>query len=516
MEQIRCTTARPRGYGFLIAIWILTLAAVAMVIYTLFPPSERTMAEAIDAADTHRAAETYRYLRYRDKLEACQPYLGDLEDGEYQALFLAMYSLENYAEEDFGTYRGINTLKLEPAADNTMELAGMLELLLSSDILPERIYLGLDPVKLKHHLVWEEEPDWQEMITALSQEYEELQWEILLSYPSLAEWLELSDEERRQTVSGHEQAVETLVEMDNMQLFYIGGKEWLICNQDNYTDRGVLNASVSHNLLLQVFCDHKFQVTEINQEEVFEELEETLELWQEDAPDIKERTEYTLVFLGDSIIGNYTDSLSVPGVVQNFTGAKAVNCGYGGICLSEGEAGICGVDVVNSLIGGLADAIPDNVPAHSGIQKLNQSAIESGKLVFFLNYGINDYMVGHPVESEDAYDLTTYKGALRTAIERLQQTYPEARIVVMTPTFINTYENGNQRMSEVGGVMTDYVEAAVAVSQEYDIPCMNNYRDMEVDAENEKELLADGVHPNEKGRFRMGLLICRKLNELLP
>lgn len=516
MEQIRCTTARPRGYGFLVAIWILTLAAVAMVVYTLFPPSERTMAEAIEMTDTHRAAETYRYLRYRDKLEACQPYLGDLEDGEYQALFLAMYSLENYAEEDFGTYRGIDTLKLEPAADNTMELEGMLELLLSGDTLPERIYLGLDPVKLKHHLVWEEEPDWQEMITALSQDYEELQWEVLLSYPSLTEWLELSDEERKQAVSGYERAVESLVEMDNMQVFYVGGQEWLICNQDNYTGKSMLNASVSHNLLLQVFCDHNFLVTEANQTEVIEELEETLDLWQNDAPEVKERPEYTLVFLGDSIIGNYTDSLSVPGVVQNFTGARSVNCGYGGISMSRGETGNAGVDVVGSLISGQPGAIPDNVPAYSGIQELHQGVIESGKLVFFLNYGVNDYIVGHAVESADTYDHTTYKGAMRTAIEQLQEAYPEAQIVVMTPTFINTFENGNQRMSEVGGVMTDYVEAAVAVSQEYGIPCMNNYRDMEVDAENEKELLADGVHPNEKGRFRMGLLICRKLNEILP
>lgn len=516
MEQIKCTTARPRGYGFLIAIWILTLAAVALVIYTLFPPSKRSMAEAIEVADTHRPAETYRYLRYQAKLEVCGSYLDDLEEGDYQILFLAMYSLENYLEEDFGIYMGLNARKLDPVPDNAMELMGALELLLSGDFVPQRIYLGLDPAKLARHLAWEEEPNWQETFAALTRKYEEIQWEILLSYPSLKEWQELPEEERVQTLAEYEQAMEALVRLDNVQLSYFGGKEWLICNEDNYSGEGALNASVSHLLLLQVI-NQTYPVTQDNQSEAFEELEETLERWQSDPFYVKEQPEYTLVFLGDSIIGNYTDSLSVPGVVQNFTGAKAVNCGYGGLCMSEGEEIIAGVNLVSCLISGQVDAIPNEVPAYRGILELKENEPDNEKLVFFLNFGINDYMVGHPVEAADPYDAATYKGAMRTAIEQLQGAYPGAQIVIMTPTFINRFEQGTQRMSDMGGIMTDYVEAAVAVAGEYDLPCMNNYKDLDIDVEKEQEMLvADHVHLNENGRYRLGLLICQKLNEILP
>ena len=515
MEQIKCTTARPRGYGFLIAIWILALTAVALVIYTLFPPSEHGMAEAIEVTDTYRPAETYRYLRYQAKMEAFGSYLDDLEEGDYQMLFLGMYSLENYPEEDFEIYMGINARKLDPVPDNTMELMGALELLLSGDFMPQRIYLGLDPAKLAQHLAWEEEPKWRETFAALTRKYEEVQWEILLSYPSLKEWQELPEEERAQTLTGYEQAMEALVQLDNVQLSYFGGKEWLICNQDNYSGKGALNAGVSHLLLLQVI-NQTYQVTEENQSTALEELEETLERWQGDPLYVKERPEYTLVFLGDSIIGNYTGSLSVPGVVQNFTDARAVNCGYGGLSMSRGEEEMDGVKLVSSLISGQVDAIPNDVSAYEGILKLRENAPDNERLVFFLNFGINDYIAGYAVEAADAYDVTTYKGAMRTAIEQLQQAYPGAQIVIMTPTFINRFEQGTQRMSDVGGIMTDYVEAAVTVAEEYSLPCMNNYRDLDINVEKEQEMLvADHVHLNENGRYRLGLLICQKLNEIL-
>ncbi|MDE7224672.1 MAG: SGNH/GDSL hydrolase family protein [Acetatifactor sp.] len=516
MEQIRYTVARPGKYGLLIALWIVVLSAVAATVYILFPPTERTVTESYILSDTHRPMEIYRYLRCQAKLEACLPYLADLEDGEYQAAFLGTYPLEYYEGEEFGIYRGINTLKLDPAADNIMELSGMLEQLTACDAPLERIYLGIDPVRLERHLSWEKDLDWEKSIAALIQEYEEIQWEVLLAYPSLAEWQKLPEEEREQAMAGYERAMEALLPVENLMLFYAGGQEWLICNQDNYEREGTLNSSVSHNMLLKIFCDQNYLVTEENREDMLEELEETLENWQEKPPEVKGHEEYTLVFLGDSVIGNYTDSLSVPGVVANFTGARVINCGYGGLCMSLGESGSAGVKVAEDLIANRPEELPEGIPARGGIQEFHSSPVANDRLVFFLNYGINDYMLGRPLESEDAYDVTTYKGAMRTALEQLMAAYPGAQIVVMTPTFINYYGYGTQTMSDVGGVMTDYVEAAVAVAGEYALPYMNNYEDMEVDAENEKELLADGVHPNEKGRFRMGLLICRKLNEILP
>ena len=438
-----------------------------------------------------------------------------LANGEYEAVFLAMYSLESFDQEDFRSYRGVSMLKLEPVFDNSLELLGVLEQLLSCDELPERIYLGIDPMKMERHFTWEEELDWQRTIAALIREHEEISWEVLLAYPSLAEWQLLTETERAQGIAGYRRAMETLAPLENLLLFYIGGQEWLICNQDNYIKDGTLNASVTHTMMLSIFCDQNYIVTEDNQEGLLEELEETLDIWRQNPPYVKARADNTLVFLGDSIFGNYTDSTSIPGVAEYFTGANCINCGYGGICMSAGSSGMAGIDVIANLCNGQTGDIPEDKAAYSGIQSFVQSGETNRNLTFLINYGINDYLSGKPVEAEDKYAENSYSGAMRTWIEQLQMFYPNAKIVVLTPSYITYWNCGTQIADEDGGILKEYAEAAIKVAQEYGLPYMNIYEDLEICAETEDILLADGVHLNGRGRFRLGMMICEKLDDIM-
>lgn len=309
--------------------------------------------------------------------------------------------------------------------------------------------------------------------------------------------------------------MEALAPLENLMLFYIGGQEWLICNQDNYAKEGTLNASVTHTLMLNVFCDKNYRVTGDNRKDMLEELAETLDHWQHDPPYVRERTDGTLVFLGDSIFGNYTDSASVPGVVAYFTGAKCINCGYGGISLSTGGWNMAGVDVIGNLCNGQTGDIPEGVAAYNGIQEFGRAVAGDGRQVFLLNYGINDYLLGNAVKAEDKYAVTSYTGALRTGIERLRASYPGAEIMVLTPGYITYQHNGTQCSSEYGGVLAEYVEAAMEVAREYGLPYINLYEEMQVYGEKEDILTADGIHLNERGRFRLGMLICGKINDIL-
>ncbi|MBD5528323.1 MAG: hypothetical protein HDR02_07945 [Lachnospiraceae bacterium] len=516
MEEIRRTVAPSRlFYLLLIAIWVMILALVTAVLFIMFPPSEYTLTESYVEEETHRPAEYWRYLRYQDKLEECQPYMATLAEGEYEAVFLAMYSLESFDKEDFQNYRGVAMLKIEPVPDNSLELLGVLEQLLSCDELPEQIYLGIDPIKMEQHLAWEEELDWQSTIAALIREHEEISWEVLLAYPSLAEWQLLAETEREQGIAGYRRAMETLTPLENLTLFYIGSQEWLVCNQDNYTEDSTLNVSVTHTMMLSVFCDQNYIVTEDNQEELLEELEETLDIWLQNPPYVKVRAGDTLVFLGDSIFGNYTDSTSVPGVAAYFTGANCINCGYGGICLATGDWNIAGIDVIANLCNGQTGDIPEGKAAYSGIQDFAQGGEVNGRLVFLINYGINDYLWGNPIELEDKYAVNSYTGAMRTGIEQLQMFFPDAEIVVLSPSYITYWDCGIQIVGENGGILKEYVEAAIEVAQEYGLPYMNIYEDLETCAETEDILLADGVHLNERGRFRLGMLICEKLDDII-
>ncbi len=514
MEQIRQTVALPRRYySFIVMIWTLALGLAAVVLYILFPPAERSIMGACVAADAHRPAEAWRYLRFQVKMELCQPYLESMAEGEYEAVFLAMYSLEAYEMESFRKYRGLDTLKIEPVLENSMELLGILEQMLSDDMSVERVYLGIDPVKMERHLSWEDELDWQQTIGALMQKHEEVTWEVLLAYPSFTEWQLLSKEERKRGIEGYERAMNVITSQENTLLFFIGGQEWLICNQENYQGNGTLNASIADRVMLNVFCDQHYRVTADNQREMIKELEETLYNWQSEPLYVRRREGEMLVFLGDSIFGNFTDSSSVPGVVEYFTGACCINCGYGGICLSAGSGDVVGVDVIGNLCNGGTGDIPEGTPAYRGIQSFLQSNMESRRIVFLLNYGINDYLVGNPVETEDKYEITTYAGAMRTGIELLQAAFPNAEIVVMSPSYITYWDEGTRIGSETGSVLTEYVDTAVRVAREYGLYYINVYEHMKSCAE-EELLTADGVHPNESGRFYLGRLICGKLNEI--
>lgn len=496
-------------------VWIFALAAaaVAVALCMRFPLPERVMAEAFTAIGTHRPADAGRHQRYVAKIESCVPYLERMGKGEHDMIFLSMYSLESFAEEDFLFYRGISIVKMEPVLDNSQEMLGVLELLLSGGTLPERVCLGIDPVKLGSHFSWEEEPDWRQAVAALIEQHEEIQWEVLLAYPSLMEWQQLTDDERERGIAAYGQAMRSLSALDNVTLFYIGGLEWLICNQDNYAGEGVLNVSVTKTMMLHMFCDGGYVVTQDRCAEALEELKRTLDTWGSESAYAQTSSDDTLVFLGDSVFGNYTDSASIPGVVENFTGAKCINCGYGGITLTK-VGNMSGVDVVENLCSGQTGDIAETVTAYSGIQEFVREGTGDGRLIFLLNYGINDYMVGHPIEAEDKYAVNTYAGALRTVIEQLQVSYPEAEILIVTPGYITFYDCGTYLSSETSRPLREYADEAVRVAQEYGLPYMDIYDALERYAREEEVLLPDGVHPSERGRFLLGRLICEKIGGL--
>ena len=116
--------------------------------------------------------------------------------------------------------------------------------------------------------------------------------------------------------------------------------------------------------------------------------------------------------------------------------------------------------------------------------------------------GTNDYFTGQPVSNPDnPYDPYTFSGALRTGIQNLQSTYPDATILLLTPPFSSYFTNGTELNSDVGDVLTEYVDAVVQVATDMHVDCINNYTGLAINEDNHTEYLSDGVHLNETGRF---------------
>lgn len=94
-------------------------------------------------------------------------------------------------------------------------------------------------------------------------------------------------------------------------------------------------------------------------------------------------SDYDLVFFGDSVMGNYKDFASIPGVIGALTGAKVHNLAVGGSSAtrSNGENASFN-EVVENLLSTSSLSLPDD-----------------DKLCFVINYGLNDYFEGYPLEN---------------------------------------------------------------------------------------------------------------------
>lgn len=91
--------------------------------------------------------------------------------------------------------------------------------------------------------------------------------------------------------------------------------------------------------------------------------------------------------------------------------------------------------------------------------------------------GANDRNQNVPMGPFDSHDEKTFIGALRILIEGLIEKYPKARILFMT--------NYNRRpKNDIGLSDRDYVDAMLAITAEYSIPCFDNYRRLGISFQN--------------------------------
>lgn len=426
---------------------------------------------------------------------------------EYQGVFMSMYPLDTFNEEDFLTYRGLKVMKFSNSFVDVAELAGALSKVLEARKDINTVYIGIDPEKAARP------EDITEYLVPLMQNQSQTSFEILLSFPSMDYWVKKSAEETNNALKTYKQQPTLFFGMQNVTIYFLGSEEWLVCNSGNYISEYVANDQVARKLMLHTFCDHNFQLSPENANARMEIMEKLVAGMRENPPVYEEQSDLAVVFFGDSIIGNYVDSLSVPEVVRSFCKAEVFNCGYGGTTASRGEdSPICLTGIVEGLISGDLTMLPMDSQAYLGLKQFQKA--EYNRLAFVINYGLNDYMKGFPVEGDGPEDDTSYSGALRAAVKQLQEAYPESKVIIMAPNFTIFYNNGTDINSDKGGVLTDYVKAAGKVAKELDLGYLNNYKDMGINEENQEVYLADGCHLNEEGRYLLGLRIVEKLQDM--
>jgi len=290
-------------------------------------------------------------------------------------------------------------------------------------------------------------------------------------------WKELTNEEKKEIEERYNATSEMLMQHENVVHFELYNLEWIIGNTSNYLKDESFNETVSL-AIFHSFTDHLNAYVEPSN--LFSNGEITLEY-----PYIDKLKGKTAIVLGDSIWDIDRTSTGVEMVVEEMSGLQIENLAVGGAGAAYLESMPTSfTQITNDLLQLDMDSKPDYI---------------------FVEYGINDYFYQVMIENiDDFYDITTYKGALRTGIDKIKINFPEAEIILIGPTSILLYDEGRINISGEGS-LRDYEHALEEISDEYEISLIYNYK---IEDLNEKKiwgyLRADQVHFNEKGMFAYG------------
>lgn len=246
-------------------------------------------------------------------------------------------------------------------------------------------------------------------------------------------------------------------------------------------------------------------------------------------------TQAEVLFLGDSIVGQYRDDTSIPALTARQLGTTAVNGAFGGTTMSLQNRenrdayyhdGLSFSQLARAVAAqdlGVQQTIRtrDYVTMHfkDVVDELDRVDFSSVKTVVII-YGMNDYTTGSPISNPlDPEDPYTMEGAMRTGISFLRQAYPELRIIFMSPTycwFLNTMgitDETCETNDYGGGYMEDYVEAQRRVAQECGVEFLDLYHDFypHADYQDWQLYTEDGIHPNEAGRQKIAQTLAAYL-----
>lgn len=423
----------------------------------------------------------------------------NIADAKFDTVFLAMYPISTYDEETYRIYRGMELWKATYCIPDLAVMKQYLKHISASGNTVSTVYLGIRPDKVKFHA-----------LEKLCMSYPDIGFEIILSYPSADYWRELSEREYEKVIGAYRELLSAASSISNASFYFVASQKWLLANPDNYWDEWTVNEEVAQSISLQCDIAQQYFVTAENKEYFAQQLQNVTQEIRSTAPDHRDLSDYSVVFFGDSVIGNYTDSTSIPGVVAGLTGAKVYNCGYGGNSAAMAQdAKIALAGIAEAFVQKELSILPPDTQVYRGIAAYLSDAPEEKRLCVVINYGLNDYFMGYPISSEDSYDITTYSGAVRSAVTTIRTAYPDVQIILCTPSYCEDFQFGTEPHGDADHVLTDYVETILTLAEELKTSVLDTYHGFYVNRDNWTEYLEGEVHPNEAYRYLIGEELSR-------
>lgn len=245
-----------------------------------------------------------------------------------------------------------------------------------------------------------------------------------------------------------------------------------------------------------------------------------------------DETQYDMqiVFMGDSILDNEREHAGVAALVGNACNAKVYNMAIGGTTAALTtyqqydfnnwqSSGFLGV--VNAILGN----IPASYFAGEEAEWILEECDFSKTDYFVVEYGINDFLSGQIPQSRYLADGSTlavdanhtYTGALETGVELLQQNFPNAKILLISPhdcQIFNgeTYVGDGYTVNYGYGSLVEFARGTGYVyeqNKDQNVLFFNAFEDSGINAETWERYLEDGIHLTEEGRHLYADYVAR-------
>lgn len=224
-----------------------------------------------------------------------------------------------------------------------------------------------------------------------------------------------------------------------------------------------------------------------------------------------------IVVFGDSLIGMTRDQTSVPAYAAAYTGAEVYNVGFGGCRMakhpSNGYAAFSMWALADAVAAGNYSTQDTQAPSGSDYFASQLDVLKSIDFTsvdaIVVHYGTNDFAANVPVDDpENLTSTDTVCGALRYSVQKILSAYPKIRIFLSLPIYrmwesvgAEAYKNG------LGKTLPEYDSAMQTAAEAYNLPIIDGYKRLGINALNDSAFSTDGTHLNDWGRRQFGELI---------
>ncbi|MDE7341118.1 MAG: hypothetical protein K2N80_11290 [Lachnospiraceae bacterium] len=249
------------------------------------------------------------------------------------------------------------------------------------------------------------------------------------------------------------------------------------------------------------------------------------------AQEEEKKYDMQIVFMGDSILDNDREYDGVAYLISKSCNAKVYNLSMGGTtaALGEGETSDykqwdsrCLLGVVNAIVGNVDPGIFDGYKAGELMKECDFSKTD----YFIIEYGINDFLSQIPTsryladgETRQEDDEHTYGGALEHAVRKLQNNFPDAKILLIAPHYCQFFSGetfiGDGYSLDFGyGTLIEYARACGYVYDQHrdeNVMLYNAFEVSGIDAYTADDYLEDGIHLTSQGRRKYAEDLSRRI-----